>query len=70
MTTEEIDLVVGALDSLGCIAADHKHQWSDGEKAIYEESIKVLWDEWNKVKNAPRQGSPAPTEPQSDDPYT
>lgn len=50
MTTEEIDLVVGALDSLGIIAADHKHQWSEGERAIYEEAIKILWTEFDKVK--------------------
>ncbi len=33
-----------ALDSLRVALADHGHQWTEGERAIYEESIKTLWD--------------------------
>jgi len=50
---EQIDLVVGALDSLGVALADHGHEWTDGERAIYEESIKTLWniaDEWKQLR--------------------
>lgn len=42
LTTHETQLVLGALDSLGVALADHDHQWSDGERAIYEEARKVL----------------------------
>jgi hypothetical protein len=51
--SEHIDLVVGALDSLGVALADHGHEWTDGERAIYEESIKTLWnmaDEWKQLR--------------------
>jgi hypothetical protein len=36
---EQIDLVVGALDSLGVALASHGHEWTEGERVIYEESI-------------------------------
>lgn len=39
---EEAQLVLGALDSLGVALADHEHQWSDGERAIYEEARRVM----------------------------
>lgn len=42
MTTENRKLVLGALDTLGSALADHRHQWTDGERAIYEEAVKVL----------------------------
>lgn len=42
LNNEEAQLVLGALDSLGVALADHEHQWSDGERAIYEEAQKVL----------------------------
>jgi hypothetical protein len=38
-------LILGALDSLGVALAEHDHQWTDGEKAIYEESVKLLTKE-------------------------
>lgn len=42
LSSDEVMLVLGALDSLGVALADHEHQWSDGERAIYEEARKVL----------------------------
>jgi hypothetical protein len=51
---EDKDLIVGALDSLGVALADHGHQWTDGERAIYEESIKTLWnmaEKFQKIGN-------------------
>lgn len=51
MTNEEITLVVGALDSLGVILAEKGHEWTEGERAIYEEAIKILWHEFNKLKS-------------------
>jgi len=35
-------IIVGALDSLGVAHADHDHEWTVGERTIYEEAIKVL----------------------------
>src|SRR6266403_2447213 len=35
-------LVLGALDSLGVSLADHDHEWTVGERTIYEEAIKIL----------------------------
>ena len=35
-------IIVGALDSLGVALADHDHEWTVGERTIYEEAIKLL----------------------------
>src|SRR2546428_14092398 len=35
-------IIVGALDSLGVALAEHRHEWSVGERTIYEEAINVL----------------------------
>lgn len=40
--SEEVALIQGALDSMGCALADHGHEWSDGERAIYEEATGLL----------------------------
>ena len=40
--SEEVALIQGALDSMGCALADHEHEWSDGERAIYEEATGLL----------------------------
>ncbi len=42
MEQENTELVIGALDSLGLALADHNHQWTEGERAIYEKAIEVL----------------------------
>lgn len=42
LTRDEANLIIGALDSLGVALADHRHQWSDGERAIYEEAVALL----------------------------
>ena len=38
----DLFLVQGALDSLGIALADRSHQWTDGERAIYEEATDVI----------------------------
>jgi len=38
----ERQAVLGALDSLGVALADHDHEWTVGERTIYEEAIKVV----------------------------
>jgi hypothetical protein len=35
-------LVLGALDSLGVALAEHGHEWTTGERAIYEEAVGIL----------------------------
>ena len=35
-------IVLGALDSLGVALADHDHEWTVGERTIYEEAVKLL----------------------------
>jgi hypothetical protein len=39
---DDVSLVIGALNSLGVALADHGHQWSVGESAIYEQAIAIL----------------------------
>jgi hypothetical protein len=41
MNEEDQQLVIGALDSLGCALADHNHQWTEGERAIYEAAVSL-----------------------------
>ena len=40
--SDDLALIQGALDSMGCALADHGHEWSDGERAVYEEGTKLL----------------------------
>lgn len=42
ITPDQRDLIVGALDSLGVALAGHHHQWSAGERAIYEQAMAIL----------------------------
>jgi hypothetical protein len=42
ITDDEANLIIGALNTLGVALADHGHTWTDGERAIYEESIFIL----------------------------
>jgi hypothetical protein len=38
----ERQCLIGALDSLGVALADHDHEWTVGERTIYEEAINLL----------------------------
>jgi hypothetical protein len=46
LATNNIDydksLVLGALDSLACLLTKYNHQWTEGERAIYEQSVAIL----------------------------
>lgn len=42
LSSDEINLITGALDSLGVALTDHHHQWLAGERAIYEEAMAIL----------------------------
>jgi hypothetical protein len=41
MTEGDCQIVIGALDSLGVALTDKKHQWTEGERAIYEKAIEI-----------------------------
>lgn len=38
-------LIQGALDSLGVALADHHHEWTDGEREIYDQAT-ILISSW------------------------
>jgi hypothetical protein len=40
--TDDANMVIGALDSLGVALADHDHQWTEGELAIYEKAVEIV----------------------------
>jgi hypothetical protein len=42
MTEGDCQIVIGALDSLGVALTDKKHQWTEGERAIYEKAIEIV----------------------------
>lgn len=42
MTEEDRQILLGALTTLGCALTDHSHIWTDGERNIYEQAIKIL----------------------------
>src|SRR5437588_3783414 len=35
-------MVLGALDSLGTALADHDHEWTEGERCIYEAAVECV----------------------------
>ena len=59
MNEINVGLIVGALDSLGVALAEHGHEWTDGERAIYEEAVKTLWNEFENVRGERRQKKPS-----------
>ena len=38
----DLQLVLGALDSLGVALADHGHEWTVGEREIYDQATATL----------------------------
>ena len=42
LRNEDAALVAGALDTLGVLLADHHHQWTEGEREIYEQAILLV----------------------------
>ena len=39
---EDRALVLGALDSLAVALTDHDHEWSEGEREIYEQAVACI----------------------------
>jgi len=39
---EDVNLIIGAMDTLAVALADHGHCWSDGERSIYEQALGAL----------------------------
>lgn len=42
ITLDEASKILGALDTLGAALSEHDHQWTDGERTIYEQSLDIL----------------------------
>lgn len=42
LSSEECSFVLGALDTLASKLADYGHTWTEGERALYEEALKLL----------------------------
>jgi hypothetical protein len=42
LAEQERQCLIGALDSLGVALAEHDHEWSVGERVIYEDAINLL----------------------------
>jgi len=42
MSEDDANLIVGALDSLGVALADHGHEWTEGERCIYEAAVECV----------------------------
>lgn len=42
LTSVQRQSILGMLDMLGCALADHKHTWTDGERASYEQTLETL----------------------------
>lgn len=42
ISEDDRQIVIGALNSLGVALANHGHEWTVGERTIYEEAINVL----------------------------
>lgn len=46
MTQEDRDLILGALDSLAIALTEHEHEWTEGEREIYEQAVAALKERW------------------------
>lgn len=42
LTDEAAQLILGALDSLAVALTAHDHEWTAGERAIYELAVEAL----------------------------
>ena len=42
LTEENRQLILGALDSLGTALVSHGHEWSEGERTIYEMAVECV----------------------------
>lgn len=42
MSADDRNLILGALDSLATALTEHGHEWTDGERTIYEEAVRLL----------------------------
>lgn len=42
LSEDDRQIVLGALDTLGCALADRSHTWTEGEREIYEQALQLL----------------------------
>lgn len=53
----DLYLFEGALNSLGVALIDYNHQWSDGERTIYEQAIEIIRASATTTSSADCMGS-------------
>lgn len=53
LTEEQRQTLVGALDTLGTKLADYGHKWTEGEKVIFEQAVKILGAEPEEDEEIP-----------------
>lgn len=50
---EDAALVLGALDSMAVALTDHGHDWTEGERTIYEQAVAMVSGEtWHERESA------------------
>lgn len=42
ISTEDRDLILGALDTCAIALTTYQHEWNYGERAIYERAVEIL----------------------------
>ena len=42
MNPDDIRMCLGALDTLGVALSQHRHRWTAGERAIFEDAVNCL----------------------------
>lgn len=42
MNPDDLRMCLGALDTLAAALSQHRHQWTAGERAIYEDAVNCL----------------------------
>lgn len=42
MEKDKLEIVIQALDALALALVDHKHQWTDKERRLYERAKSIL----------------------------
>lgn len=60
---EQLPMILGALDTCAVALADHGHEWTEGERAIYENAVEILTRE-SSLNDRTLATQPAPQMPE------
>lgn len=64
---EQLPTVLGALDTCAVLLADYDHQWTEGERVIYEQAVEIITRESSlnaDVLERGGSGTPPESQPQ------